>query len=151
MPELSMGHGVRRAMNRNVSTRAILSRVVGGRKRRFGLSGVLNVLGTNVILQFLIAINAGIGLATLVSQAFNGIFGYFLYGSFVFQSDSPRGMMTPLRYSVMLALLWACNWAGILVLITTGLSKSLSAIVMIPFLALLSYLMQKTWVFPSVR
>ena len=48
-----------------------------GRKRRFGLAGIGNVIATNLLLQAMLATNLfSTGLSTLASQLFNGLVGY---------------------------------------------------------------------------
>lgn len=128
---------------------ALPSFVVGGRKRRFGITGILNILITNIILQFSLAAGITIAVSTLISQIFNGLCGYFLYGTLVFRQESPRTWATPLRYGVLFMGLWLCNWAGISLLQGWVASRNVAAILMIPVLAILSYITQKHWVFAS--
>lgn len=123
--------------------------IVGGRKRRFGITGILNVLITNIILQFSLAAGMSIALSTLISQLFNGLCGYFLYGTLVFRQGNPRSWATPLRYGVLFMGLWFSNWAGISLLQSWVTSRNLAAILMIPILAILSYFTQKHWVFAA--
>jgi putative flippase GtrA len=123
--------------------------IVGGRKRRFGITGILNILITNIILQFSLASGMSIALSTLISQLFNGLCGYFLYGTLVFRQGNPRTWATPLRYGVLFMGLWFSNWAGISLLQSWVTSRNLAAILMIPILAILSYFTQKHWVFAA--
>lgn len=123
--------------------------VVGGRKRRFGITGILNILITNIILQLSLAAGMSIAISTLTSQIFNGLCGYFLYGTLVFRHGNPRSWGTPLRYGILFMGLWLSNWAGISLLQSWVTSRHLAAILMIPILAILSYFTQKHWVFAA--
>jgi len=137
-------------MNRVSSERSLQSvprLLVGGRKRRFGITGILNVVITNIILQAAITVGLPTALATLVSQLFNGSMGYLLYGRLVFLPEGPRTGQEPLRYLAMFIGLWISNWAGINMLTHLVQSKNLAALIMIPVLAVCSYVTQKNWVF----
>lgn len=123
--------------------------IVGGRKRRFGIAGILNILITNIILQLSLSAGMSIAISTLTSQIFNGLCGYFLYGTLVFRQGNSRTWVTPLRYGVMFMGLWFSNWAGISFLHNWVTSRNVAAILMIPLLAILSYITQKYWVFTS--
>ena len=119
-----------------------------GQKRRFLLAGVANVGLTNALLQLLLASPiVGVGLATLLSQFFNGIFGFAIYGKIVFNSQGMRSGFSGLRYLALMGLMWICNWTGIELLKSANFSASASGLLMIAPLAWLSYIIQKSWVF----
>lgn len=119
-----------------------------GRKRRFGLAGVGNVLLTNLILQLLLASNwVGIAIATLISQAVNTIFGYAIYGKVVFKAQGLRHHKPILRYLILMTGMWILNTTGIEIGKTLGLDKNIAAAALIPCLAVVSYVSQKAWVF----
>lgn len=120
----------------------------GGLKRRFGTVGLINVLFTNIILQILILNNyTSTSQATLISQIFNTIFGYCAYSKIVFSSDSIMKKRQIYRYLILMIFVWFLNWIGINLLNTLINSKNFAAILMIPFLALFSFLIQKNFVF----
>lgn len=114
-------------------------------KKRFLFFGFLNTLFTNIILQFLL-INLQISLATFFSQLLGMVSGFFLYGNFVFR-DSSLSINKLIKYIFSTLIIWIINWTGIYFLSISGISKNLSAILLIPFLALISYLIQKKKVF----
>jgi putative flippase GtrA len=118
-----------------------------GRKRRFLGYGALNVLLTNLFLQALL-LAAPIGLATMLSQAFNVVLGFFVYGKHVFKVDRLR-KRAAVRYGLLAVLLWWSNWVGISLSVQYGLSRNLAALFLIPILAALSYVAQKFLVFPQ--
>ena len=119
-----------------------------GQKRRFGIAGIINVLITNAALQALLASNiVSIALATLISQSINTILGYAIYGKLVFRSKGLRQRESVIRYIIIMIGMWLLNAAGIEIGSTFGLDKNGAAIIMVPCLAVLSYIAQKYWVF----
>jgi putative flippase GtrA len=121
-----------------------------GHKRRFGAAGIVNILGTNMILQLLLASHGvTIALATLISQVFNGIFGYIMYGKWVFRCNAIAQWRLPLAYAALMSLLWCINTAGIQSISSAGLgiSRNLAALAMVAPLAILSYAVQKYLIF----
>jgi putative flippase GtrA len=117
-----------------------------GRKRRFLLYGAINVGATNLLLQLLLLLHLATGLATLLSQLLNVVLGYLLYGTKVFQV-ARLGRRSAAAYGLLALLLWWCNWGGIQTLTALGWQRSWAALALVPLLALLSYLAQKTMVF----
>ena len=119
-----------------------------GQKRRFLLAGVANVGLTNALLQLLLVSPVvSVGLATLLSQLFNGIFGFAIYGKIVFNVRGMRSDCSGLRYLALMGLMWLCNWTGIELLKTANFSANASGLLMIAPLAGISYIIQKNWVF----
>ena len=119
-----------------------------GRKRRFLAYGALNVGVTNLLLQGLLWLQLTTGLATLLSQLLNVGLGYVLYGTQVFQVRR-LGRGSAAAYGVLAVLLWWCNWGGIQALAGWGWPRNWAALALVPVLAALSYLAQKTVVFRS--
>ena len=120
-----------------------------GQKRRFGIAGAANVAATNIVLQIMLASNVfSTSFCTFTSQLFNGTLGYLIYGKLVFKAEGLRDHKPAIKYSLLLLGMWILNTAGIKFGIYTGLSKSMSALAMIPLLAVTSYVIQKSWVFP---
>jgi len=119
-----------------------------GQKRRFLFAGLANVGLTNALLQLLLVSPVvGVGLATFLSQFFNAIFGFAVYGKIVFNAKGMRTGFSGLRYLALMALIWLCNWAGIDLLKIANFSANISGLLMIAPLAGMSYVIQKTWVF----
>ena len=116
-----------------------------GRKRRFLLFGSLNVLVTNACLQVLLRI-IPIGAATLFSQLINLLLGFVLYGKYVFRVNRLTRRSAVL-YAIASAIIWLVNWGGILFLARHGVQRNLAALVMMPVLPLISYGMQRRFVF----
>ena len=117
-----------------------------GQKRRFVAFGLLNITITNGLLQALLAFNLATGLATLLSQLCNLVFGYVLYGTQVFRVQRLQ-RRSAAAYGLLALLLWWANWAGIQALAQHGWSRQLAALALITPLAALSYGAQKWLVF----
>ena len=107
-----------------------------------------NVGLTNALLQLLLVSPViSVGLATMMSQFLNGIFGFAIYGKVVFNSQGMRSGFCGLRYLALMGLMWLCNWTGIELLKAANFSASASGLFMIAPLAGISYITQKNWVF----
>ena len=124
------------------------SRKSKGQKRRFGIAGIINVLITNAALQSLLAANkVSIAFATLISQSINTILGYAIYGKLVFGAKGLRQSKQVTRYILLMIGMWILNTAGIELGSAINLNKNVAAGLMVPCLAVLSYISQKNWVF----
>ena len=115
-------------------------------KFRFLIYGAINTLTTNIILQFFLLISS-VPIATFISQGSNLLIGFFLYGKRVFKIK----VLTKnklLLYFFLAIVSWQINTFLILFLSSKiDLSKNLSAILILPILAVWSYLMQKFFIF----
>ena len=119
-----------------------------GFKRRFLVAGLANIFLTNLLLQILLFSGLiSIGVCTLISQLFNGMVGYMIYGKFVFASQALRTFSKPVRYLGLMTSLWLLNWTGIYVLQGFNVSKNAGGLLMIIPLAGYSYSLQRRWVF----
>jgi putative flippase GtrA len=119
-----------------------------GRKRRFGAAGLANVLVTNLVLQLLLWMHSlPAWLCTLTSQLVNGGIGYVLYGKWVFRAHGLRQSQPAWRYALTQALLWLLNWSLIGVGHELGLQRNIAALLAVPPLAVVSYVIQKQWIF----
>ena len=114
-------------------------------KKRFLIFGLFNVLSANIILQILLRY-LQTSLATLISQIFGMFLGFFLYGNFVFKKSSLT-IHTLIKYIFSTLFIWILNWSGINFLSITGINKNIAALLLIPFLAFVSYSIQKNKVF----
>ena len=79
-----------------------------GRKRRFLIYGALNVGATNLFLQLLLII-FNTGFSTFLSQIFNMILGFFLYGKKVFRVNNLK-QAYGFKYLILATSLWLANW-----------------------------------------
>ena len=122
-----------------------LSNIISQRKYKFLFYGIINVAVTNVCLQILLFFYSPIK-ATLISQTLNFFIGYYFYGTKVFLNKNWR-LKILLKYLILVIFLWNLNWLLIELFHSFGLSKNLASIIIVPLLALLSYLSQKYIVF----
>ena len=114
-------------------------------RKDFLIWGICNVFFTNIFLQILL-IFLEIKTSTFLSQLFNILFGYLIYSKKVFKVK--KYSFKKLFFYIILAFAsWIFNWITITKLNYLGLSVSLAAIIVIPLLALNSYLIQKYLIF----
>ena len=117
-------------------------------KRKFILAGILNVLLTNIFLQIFLATNLfTISLSAFLSQLINMILGYVIYSKFIFKVKNLRNHKFIKKYAILMISLWLINTIAIKTISLFGFSKNLSAFMIIPLLAVISYLVQKVWIF----
>ena len=116
-----------------------------GKKKIFLVLGLLNFLISNIVLQISLLFMPII-LATTLSLIINIIFGFYLYGKFVFNSDI-LNIKNFRKYLLIAFILWQLNFVFIKTMFYLGFNKNLSAIFIIPLLALISYFSQKNYVF----
>ena len=107
--------------------------------------GVINVLLTNILLQFLLLLISTI-YAALISQIFNFLFGLYFYGKKVFKVLSLTNRHL-LKYFLLNIFVWNLNWILIEEISTFGISKNLVSLIIILPLACFSYVIQKYFVF----
>ena len=115
-------------------------------KRNFLILGFFNFLITNIILQILLLISS-ISIATFISQFTNITIGYFLYSKFVFLVKN-KNFKNFLKYFIIAMITWQLNYFSINYLYNKlSFNKNIAAILMIPILTLISFLLQKYYVF----
>ncbi len=115
------------------------------KKKLFILYGFINFLITNIILQLLLLILSTI-YATLISQVFNLLFGFYFYGKNVFRVNILKSSHL-IKYVLLNILLWNINWLLIDLISAEDLSKNIASLILITPLALISYSCQKLIVF----
>ena len=107
--------------------------------------GFLNFILTNLLLQLNLLIFSTV-LATFISQIFNFLCGYYLYGKKVFRINKLSKLYF-MKYFLLSIIIWNLNWLLINFIHSYNISKNLASIILIPFLALFSYFYQKNFVF----
>ena len=115
------------------------------KKLLFIFYGILNTLLTNILLQITLLLFPII-LSTFISQIFNLNFGYYLYGKKVFHVKYFRRAQY-LKYLISNFIIWNINWILISGLNSYNISKNIAALIVIPFLALISFMYQKYFIF----
>ncbi len=117
-------------------------------KRKFLLAGLLNVLITNIFLQIFLFTNLfNITVSTFLSQLINMVLGYIIYSKFIFNVDKIIKFNFLKKYFLLMLFLWLVNNYGIKFGSILGISNNLSAFFLVPILAIVSFIIQKLWVF----
>ena len=122
-----------------------LKKILKNINYRFIFFGIFNVFLSNIILQILLLQTSSV-IATFFSQLINFFVGYYLYGKKVFRLKKLR-IENFIKYIFLVLFLWNINWILIEFFHSFGFTKSIIALVIIPFLALISYISQKFIVF----
>lgn len=118
-------------------------------KSKFLFFGILNFLITQIILGLSLLL-IPVYLATFISQITNLIIGYYLYSRFVFDFKKKYISKNFILYLSYAILIWLINWLTIYFInINFNINKNLIAILLIPFLVVFSYLVQKNIIFKS--
>ena len=115
------------------------------KKQLFIFYGLINTIFTNLLLQILLIFLSTV-FSTFISQIFNLNFGYYLYTKKVFKVKIIKRNQF-INYSIMNFLIWNINWFFIDIINKIGFSKNLAALLIIPLLALVSYLCQNYIIF----
>ena len=115
------------------------------KKVLFIFYGSINFFLTNLILQINILFLPTV-MATFISQVFNLNFGFYSYGIKVFKVKC-LSKNRYFRYIFLHIFLWNINWLLIDFINSYNVSKNLAALIVLPFLAVISYLYQKKIVF----
>ena len=112
---------------------------------RFIIFGIFNVFLSNLLLQILLIYLSSF-TATFYSQIVNFLLGYYLYGIKVFRLKN-LGIKNFIKYLLLVICLWNFNWILIEFFYSFDISRNIAALVIVPFLALISYISQKYIVF----
>ena len=111
----------------------------------FLIYGALNFLVTNVFLHIFLLL-VPIIIATILSQTVNIIIGFYLYGKSVFKVNNLNNLVFK-RYLLLAIILWMLNFSFIQSFFYVGVHKNLTAVIIVPFLVIISYISQKYYVF----
>ena len=117
------------------------------KKELFVIYGLLNTFLTNIVLQISLYFFSTI-VSTFLSQAFSLNFGYYLYSKKVFKVKNIKKNQF-IYYSIMNLLIWNINWFSINKITALGISKNIAALLILPLLALISYICQNYIIFKS--
>ena len=87
-----------------------------------------------------------ISLSVFISAISSIPLRYYFYGKNVFGLNKPN-FRTTIKFLIVSILIWILNTFGTIYIHSLGLNKNFSAIIMIPFIASISFFMQKYYVF----
>lgn len=117
---------------------------------KFIFFGILNVILSNLFLQILLFLNfIPIDISTFIYIIFNALFGYLIYGKFVFRVVQIIKIKYMIKYSLSLLISWIILNTAIYQFLKINISPNISSIIMIPFLTSYSFLIQKFWIFKA--
>jgi len=117
---------------------------------RYVIAGIINTLVSLIVYSVLVTYTPSeYWLANLFATIAGIICGFFLSRIFVFQnSDVSAGYSGP-RYLITIALQYIVSTAAIGVLVHFGISEIPAYVMVLPLAVGLSFILQKTWVFPN--
>ena len=118
---------------------------INKQKKLFLVFGFLNFLITNAVLQISLLFSS-ILFSTILSQMINLLIGYYLYGKKVFKLNKLTNLVFR-KYFVLAFIIWILNFSIIRLFFFLGVNKNISALLVIPFLVMISYFFQKRYVF----
>ena len=114
-------------------------------KKIFLKNAIYVWISTELSLQIFL-IYFPIAIATLISQIIYIVLGYSLYSQKVFKIKIYK-KYTSLKFIIFSIILWLLNSTGIYFINKFIDNKNISAIIVIPFIALISYTIQKEYIF----
>ena len=114
-------------------------------RKKFLMNAIYVWISTQLSLQIFL-IFFPIAIATLISQIIYIFLGYSLYSQKVFKIKIYK-KYTPLKFIIFSIILWLINSTGIYFINIFIDNKNISAILVIPFIALISYTIQKKYIF----
>ena len=116
-------------------------------KRLFLAYGLIYFFLTNLILQILLLF-IPIFFSTIFSQVLNLVIGFYLYGKKVFKVEIT--FKTFQKYLKLALITWIINYLSISLLFSFNIGKNLAALILLPFIVLISYTLQKKYVFRNL-
>ena len=116
-----------------------------GLKRRFGIAGLIVAILTNLVLFLSLTFFSPL-ISTFLSQITNASVGFLIYSKNVFFKEiSLKRFFT--KYIICSIIVWNSNYFIIKFLSDYNTNIYFAALIAIPFVALLSFVIQKYFVF----
>ena len=119
----------------------IIKKILDKQLIRFIIFGSINTFFTSLLLILLLNITL-VSIATFVSDVFYNLISYFINSKSVFKK---KGNFK--KYLLLVSSSWILRWSMIKLLLDNNISKPFSVIIVIPFLALISFFIQKKFIF----
>jgi len=123
----------------------MLKRLIGNQEKKFIINAIM-IWGISQITLHLLLILINISIATLTSSLLYVFLGFKFYGKNVFNKKKYSNFSF-IKFLVMTFILWIGNFYGINFFNSILNNKNISAIIMIPILAIISFTSQKYFVF----
>ena len=119
--------------------------------KRFAIFGLFNFFATQIILGLMLLFFP-VYIATFFSQFMNIVIGYYVYSKYVFSFKKKYSSKSIILYLSYAILIWLINRFLIyFISLNFYINKNISAILILPLLVLLSYLVQKNIIFKDVN
>lgn len=117
-------------------------------KIRFLLIGTFNLIISNIIFQILLYKDIfPVIFSSLIYVAFYAIFGFILYGKLLFKKKIIFKLSLITKYLILLIFSWFILNLAIYIGLKVNISANIVSLIVIPLVAINSYLVQKVWVF----
>lgn len=117
-------------------------------KIKFLVLGGLNCIFSNLILQILLWLDfIPVILSTIFFIFFYSVLGFFLYSKILFNKKKIFKRSYIIKYLILLFFSWIILNLAIFIGIKIDISPKISSILIIPMIAMNSYLIQKSWIF----
>tara|TARA_Y100001933_G_C18734371_1_gene453079 strand:- start:255 stop:629 length:375 start_codon:yes stop_codon:yes gene_type:complete len=123
----------------------MLKKLIGKRQKRFIINAIV-VWGISQITLHILIVLINISIATLTSSLLYIFLGFKFYGKNVF-AIKKYSKFSFIKFLGMSFILWIGNFYGIHFFNSIFNNKNISAIIMIPILAMFSFTSQKYFVF----
>jgi len=114
---------------------------------RYAIAGAINTLIGMLLYVITIVLSGPYWIATFVSLIGGLCCGFILSRYFVFSKSFRPRQQSAYRYFLVIIGQYVLVTAAIGGLISTGISEILSYCYALPFIIILSYIIQKKWVF----
>tara|TARA_B100000989_G_C19320732_1_gene376571 strand:+ start:299 stop:655 length:357 start_codon:yes stop_codon:yes gene_type:complete len=108
---------------------------------RFVLFGLFNTILSNLLLLLLLKIFP-LSVSAFFAQIFHAITAYFFGKVKIFKKYG-----SPLKFFILVIFSWTLQWQLIKILKEIGFDNLYAILIVIPLLALISYLIQKIFIF----
>ena len=118
---------------------------LNSQKLRF-LKNAIYVWSISQIILHVFLLFLSIPISVFLSNISSVPLRYYFYGKNVFGLDNSN-FQTILKFIFSSILLWIINTSSISFIVNFGFNKNISALITIPFVASISYFMQKYYVF----
>ena len=119
--------------------------IIDHQKKNFVKTAIF-VWSLNQIILHITLLFLPIPISVFISDFFAVPLRYYFYGKNVFNLKNPD-FNTALKFIVFSFSIWFLNTLGTSIIHHFGINKNISAVFMIPFLASISFLLQKNYVF----
>ena len=123
----------------------MLKKLLGNQEKKFIINAI-SVWGISQITLHLLLLLGNVSIATLTSSLLYVLLGFKFYGRNVFNVKKYNNFSF-IKFLIMTFILWIVNFYGINFLNLILNNKNISAIIMIPILAIISFTSQKYFVF----